>query len=156
MKEDKKTSRREFLEGFGSVLAGITIVGFVSPVLESCYNSPTSSGGADCNAAGSDPLTVSVASLTADGQGVRTTSSKGDPVIIIRRSATTFTALCLVCTHQQCRGNQIQLQSDRLHCTCHGSEYNFDGTVIHGPAPRSLASFPTTFNAAKNEVTVTF
>jgi cytochrome b6-f complex iron-sulfur subunit len=27
---------------------------------------------------------------------------------------------------------------NRFHCPCHGSVFNHDGTVAHGPAPRPL------------------
>ena len=45
-------------------------------------------------------------------------------------------AISLVCTHLGCTVRQTP---EGFHCPCHGSVYDFDGQVIQGPAPKSLA-----------------
>lgn len=40
------------------------------------------------------------------------------------------------CTHLGCRINRVE--ENELVCPCHGSRFNLDGGVVHGPAARSL------------------
>lgn len=48
-----------------------------------------------------------------------------------------FYALWARCTHLGCTPNWFADQT-RFRCPCHGSNYNLDGDVIAGPAPRAL------------------
>jgi cytochrome b6-f complex iron-sulfur subunit len=48
-----------------------------------------------------------------------------------------FTALSLVCTHLGCT---VGSDAKGFACPCHGSSYNADGQVTHGPAVQSLRS----------------
>lgn len=49
-------------------------------------------------------------------------------------------ALYKVCTHLGCLYNWNS-QENKFICPCHGSEFQANGTYIHGPAPRSLDRF---------------
>jgi len=49
-------------------------------------------------------------------------------------------ALHKVCTHLGCLYNWND-QEDKFICPCHGSQFQYDGTYIHGPAPSDLNSF---------------
>jgi cytochrome b6-f complex iron-sulfur subunit len=49
-------------------------------------------------------------------------------------------ALYKVCTHLGCLYNWNN-QENKFICPCHGSEFQANGTYIHGPAPRSLDRF---------------
>lgn len=40
------------------------------------------------------------------------------------------------CTHLGCRINLAE--GNELVCPCHGSRFNLDGSVVHGPATRYL------------------
>jgi Rieske Fe-S protein len=53
----------------------------------------------------------------------------------------TYTALLLKCTHQD---NQLTASSDGFSCSLHGSAFNRDGKVTHGPAERPLTAYPVT------------
>jgi menaquinol-cytochrome c reductase iron-sulfur subunit len=58
--------------------------------------------------------------------------------VYIIRHGNTFRCVSAVCTHLGCtvnRGNR------GFHCPCHGSQFDDDGRVEAGPAPRSLAWF---------------
>jgi Rieske Fe-S protein len=48
-----------------------------------------------------------------------------------------FSALSLTCTHLGCTVEQIK---DKFVCPCHGSHFDLDGKLLHGPAAQPLAS----------------
>ncbi len=54
----------------------------------------------------------------------------------------TLHAFEAVCTHQGC---EVDWRADEQHifCPCHGSTFNPDGTVLHGPAARPLKRYET-------------
>jgi cytochrome b6-f complex iron-sulfur subunit len=47
-----------------------------------------------------------------------------------------FYAISSVCTHLGCN---VKRAGPGFACPCHGSEFNGNGEVVHGPAPRALA-----------------
>jgi cytochrome b6-f complex iron-sulfur subunit len=57
--------------------------------------------------------------------------------IYVVRSPQGFYALSAVCTHLGCL-TVYKPESGDIACPCHGSEFNRDGKVIAGPAPRPL------------------
>ena len=44
------------------------------------------------------------------------------------------------CTHLGCKINETE--NNRLICPCHGSEYDFSGKVVKGPAYKNLKQVP--------------
>ena len=54
----------------------------------------------------------------------------------------TFSAVEAVCTHEGCTVSGAE--GDIYVCPCHGSRYNRAGQVVHGPAMASLRRFSTT------------
>lgn len=48
-----------------------------------------------------------------------------------------FSALSLTCTHLGCT---VEQEKDEFVCPCHGSHFNLDGTLLHGPAARPLVA----------------
>jgi cytochrome b6-f complex iron-sulfur subunit len=48
-----------------------------------------------------------------------------------------FTALSLVCTHLGCT---VESQPDGFTCPCHGSRFDLQGNVTHGPASKPLTA----------------
>ncbi len=67
------------------------------------------------------------------------------PVAITRESETSFSAMSALCTHMACilRVNRLNATLD---CPCHGSTFEFDGSVINGPAVKPLARWSTEFD----------
>jgi cytochrome b6-f complex iron-sulfur subunit len=63
-----------------------------------------------------------------------------DPLYVLRLDDGQFAVISPICTHQGCT---VDIQGPRLVCPCHGSTYDREGRVLRGPAPRSLARFPT-------------
>lgn len=83
--------------------------------------------------------------LTERGGSLRVLpAGASEPVYILANDDGAFTALSPVCTHLGCT---VEIEGARLVCPCHGSTYDRRGTVLQGPAPRSLAHYPTTITA---------
>lgn len=58
------------------------------------------------------------------------------PAILIH-SESGFSALSLVCTHLGCT---LEQKPDGFTCPCHGSHFSANGTVLRGPAAKSMVS----------------
>jgi cytochrome b6-f complex iron-sulfur subunit len=58
------------------------------------------------------------------------------PAMLIHTEAG-FTALSLTCTHLGCT---VEQKADGFACPCHGSRFDADGNVTHGPATKGLVS----------------
>jgi Rieske Fe-S protein len=62
-------------------------------------------------------------------------------VVVTQPTAGTIKAFSAVCTHQGC--TVAGVSGGTVNCPCHGSRYRIsDGSVVNGPAPRSLAAKP--------------
>ncbi|MGB8211926.1 MAG: Rieske (2Fe-2S) protein [Anaerolineales bacterium] len=59
-----------------------------------------------------------------------------DVPALLTRSDQGFTALSLVCPHLGCT---VASQPDGFTCPCHGSRFDLQGRLVHGPAAQSLA-----------------
>ena len=130
--------RREFLREVIGALAG----GAVLAQLESCRPPRHAIG------------TVDVGALTRDGSGVVSTvhGPDGAAILICRRSATEFTALSTICTHEGC---PVNAPVDAIiTCPCHGSQYDLLGQVLRGPALYSLTRYPVVLDRKRRLVTV--
>lgn len=64
--------------------------------------------------------------------------SQGDSIVVLRTSETEFLALSPICTHLGCT---VHKEPGGFRCPCHGSTYALDGTVVRGPAERSLTVY---------------
>lgn len=62
-----------------------------------------------------------------------------DPVYVLSTGTGEYRAVSPICTH---RGCTVDVQGARLVCPCHGSTYDREGTVLRGPAERSLTRYP--------------
>ena len=60
-----------------------------------------------------------------------------DPPAMLVHSEKGFSAFSLVCTHLGCT---VEKDAHGFACPCHGSRYDADGKVTHGPAAQSLRS----------------
>ncbi len=136
------TTRREFVRDAAGLIAGGAIV----PLIAACEGDPPRNW--------KFRATVDVAALSSDGQAIvsGTHGVDGAPILVIRRAPNKFTALSTTCTHEGCPVNPPV--GGVIHCPCHGSEYNLDGTVIHGPAAYSLLSYETRYDAGKRQLAV--
>lgn len=66
---------------------------------------------------------------------------KGRDLLLIRDSEQAVYAINPECTHKKCQvAYKASLRG--LACKCHKSAFKLDGTVVSGPAPRKLETFP--------------
>lgn len=86
-------------------------------------------------------------------EGARVVTVAPKKYVLIRKSETEFIALSAVCTHNGCTVRFVA-SSDLLQCPCHGSQFALTGAVLEGPAEAPLQSFPTSFDAATQTVTI--
>lgn len=90
---------------------------------------------------GSEPI-ILPAEIPAGNKsaiGLNTLAAVPGNAVAIGRDSGGIYAMTLVCTHQGCDiATQGSVSFTRLHCNCHGSEYNGQGTVLIGPATRAL------------------
>jgi Rieske Fe-S protein len=60
-------------------------------------------------------------------------------------------ALSAVCTHLGCITRYLS-DEKAIACPCHGSRFDLEGNVVHGPAPRPLPWLEVTADATGNLV----
>jgi cytochrome b6-f complex iron-sulfur subunit len=95
-------------------------------------------------------VTVDASSPLAAVGSVAIVQSSIGIVLVARTGQSSFSAVTATCTHEQCT---ITGHIDQTYvCPCHGSRYNTAGSVLNGPATRSLQQFPTQF--ANNVLTI--
>ena len=122
----------------------------LATVFSACGGSPTSPSGmasmlgvlAGRFTGSGVSVNVAGSALTDVGSAVLVQSIAG-VFLLTRTSASAFTALDAVCTHQGC--TITGADGATFVCPCHGSRYNRSGQVVGGPAPASLRQYPTTF-----------
>ena len=68
-----------------------------------------------------------------------------------RTGTDTFTAYSMFCTHAGCA---TFLSSQKFVCPCHGSQFDSNGAVLQGPADKSLAVLPTSYDAGTDTLTI--
>jgi Rieske Fe-S protein len=72
----------------------------------------------------------------------------GQPAVIARDAKGLY-AMSTICTHEQCdmNGSNGTISSTGLTCTCHGSDFDVNGTPTAGPAKSQLKHFTVTLSA---------
>ena len=143
-------TRREFCAGACQVASCATLATLVSAC--SGGDSPTSpSGGGGASQlpvlsgqfANSRVQVTTTGSALANVDGAAVVESIAGVFLVARTSASTFSAIDAICTHEGCRVNSA---SGAVYvCPCHGSRYNRNGQVLEGPARASLRQYSTTF-----------
>jgi Rieske Fe-S protein len=57
-------------------------------------------------------------------------------VVVTQPSAGVFKGFSATCTHKGCTVDKVA--DGTIDCPCHGSKFNLDGSVAHGPAQKPL------------------
>jgi cytochrome b6-f complex iron-sulfur subunit len=121
------------LMGASAIAAG----GGLGVILEAC-SSPPVTVTLDVDWAtmpSATPVEVPFTLTTASG------SSVNGSAWLVRKADGSFTAFDPRCTHANCR-YRWAADAARFNCNCHGGEFALDGTVLAGPPPRPLRTFP--------------
>ena len=75
----------------------------------------------------------------------------GSEPVILGRDAGGLYAMTNTCTHQGCDVAPVGSGSSaRVRCPCHGSQFDRNGAVTHGPAGSPLVHFAVEVDAAGN------
>jgi Rieske Fe-S protein len=142
------TTRKEFLKTIG-VLTGNAVL---LPVLGNFAGCSASAETTKVKVSGDGIIKYNVSGkLKNPGDGelieIENTASK---IILIKEKVSTFAAFNPVCTHKGC---ELVKRKDFFECPCHGSEFDFIGNVLKGPATEPLQKLKTEFDG-KNTVTI--
>jgi Rieske Fe-S protein len=149
--------RRRFLKVIGATavgLAGVPACGDEDPVSDDDSSSSSTSGGTSSGGAssassssGGNPTIIepgNVSSLPEDSLLLVPGNS-----VYIGRDAGGVYAMTTVCTHKSCNMvNQGGLMPDgTIDCSCHGSQFDWFGEVLAGPAVTPLPHYHVAIDA---------
>ena len=98
-------------------------------------------------------ITVNLADypgLASAGSAVRV-SGTNVPIALVNEGNAKYIALSLICTHA---GATVQWTGQIFICPNHGAEFASDGHWIGGQPTSSLVSYPTTYDASTDTVTI--
>jgi cytochrome b6-f complex iron-sulfur subunit len=132
-------SRRNFLMTAAATAAVISL-----PVLQG-YGDEAPSAPTTKPAGG--PVDVGALS-SFDKDGITDTWAKTNKLFVIRQDGKLY-AVTSICTH---RGFQLISHGQDLYCPKHKSDFSMEGTVIDGPAKRSLPRFAISVDDQKHVI----
>jgi len=140
-------SRRQFCAGACQVASCATLATLVSACGDGSPTSPSGSTSMlpklDGQFSGSVVRVTATGSALADVGGAALVESVAGVFLISKTSASAFTAIDAVCTHEGC--TITGADGSQYVCPCHGSRYDRTGHVLGGPAKASLRQYATTF-----------
>ena len=134
---DSKLVRRNFLKSSGLTLAGLLGLPTVMAHAEGTKVAV--------------PL-AKLEMLKAAGGSVEI-KVKSKLVLLIRNTPTSVKAFNPICTHMHCVV-AYSAGENKINCPCHGSQFDLDGHVVHGPAPHPLETYAATLEAERIVVTL--
>lgn len=155
MESGPLVSRRALLRG--GVEAGVGA--FACALLASCGgDAPTEAPSAPLGP--EDALTITRDQVDVDITRVPAFAGTGEAavvflvaqVIVVRRASGDFVAFSSDCPHAGC-GVSI-VRAPRLVCPCHGSEFDFAGRRVEGPAPTGLQSLAAQYDATARRLRI--
>jgi len=141
-------SRRQFCQ----LASGATVAALVSGCSGGGSPSSPSSSGSSAPVllgvvsgqfAGSSVQVQTAGTALTDVGGAALVQSVAGVFLLSRTSASAFSAVEAVCTHEGCTVNGTD--GSIYVCPCHGSRYDRNGHVVGGPATASLRQYPNTF-----------
>ena len=124
--------RRTVIAGAGLGLAATALAACSSygSKPEAASSSPAATGSSGAAA----PGTATALAKTADvpvGSGVIVNGT-----VVTQPTAGVFKGFSTVCPHKGCDVSKVE--NGTIDCPCHGSKFNLDGAVVHGPADKPL------------------
>jgi Rieske Fe-S protein len=134
---DPRLNRRSFLKGSGLTLGALLALPTVA-----------------AHAAGTRvAISLSKLEMLKTVGGAVVVKAKGKLLLLVRDTATTVRAFNPTCTHRQCIV-AYKAADHEIKCPCHGSRYDLEGRVVHGPAPRALETYAATLEGEQIIVTL--
>lgn len=138
-------TREEFLDSIGVSVAALAIVS-----CEACKKDSGSSSGGTSGPSNVDftlDLTSSANSALQSNGGYMVSNG----VIVARTTAGAYIAVQSSCTHESYT-LIYQGSSSRFYCTNHGASFSNSGSVLNGPASKSLKVYNTTLTGSSLRV----
>ncbi len=124
---DPPTPQPEPASSRRGVLLGVGLVG-VAGTLSAC------GGSKDDSAKASGGSLAKTSDIPVGGGKI----FKDEKVVVTQPKQGEIKAFSAVCTHKGCTVGSVS--DGKIHCPCHGSAFSAaDGSVMHGPATKSLA-----------------
>lgn len=120
-------SRRHFLFGVGTATVTAGVLGFLATTLRYLFPNVLYEPPTRFPIGRPDDFPPGEATFLADQR------------LFIINSPTGYYAISAICTHLGCTVNHVS--GDGFACPCHGSRFDKNGLVTHGPAPRPLPWF---------------
>lgn len=146
--------RKQFVQNLGAV----ALLASLGISLESCSDdeSPSPNGqnsGSNSGAnSGSSAISVDISSgVFAPLQNEDSWVLHPSQNILLVNVEGVISAFSSVCPHSAC-ARDWEKSGENLRCTCHGSEFGFDGSLVKGPAGRGLTRLSV--NTDGNTVTI--
>ncbi|MBL7773957.1 MAG: Rieske (2Fe-2S) protein [Chitinophagaceae bacterium] len=87
-------------------------------------------------------LTVPLAEIADDNMLILKNKELEFNILLIRKEGE-FKALQMMCTHE---GVPVTLSGETMHCSAHGSRFDFDGNVLQEPALKPLIQYEVSLN----------
>ncbi len=124
--QQRRTFLGILLGGVGLVLAGV----FTWPIFRFLAPQAETEGGQ-----------IRLAKNEVSVGGAHFFSFQGLPAVLLQPQAGDYIALSAVCTHLGCVVKWVADKREFL-CPCHAGQFSMEGTVLAGPPPAALESFP--------------
>jgi Rieske Fe-S protein len=139
---NQNQSRRDFLKNSSKSAAALVIM---APLVGSELLTYASAATPPMEPIALDLTKPENAALTKIGGSQKVAipgNKKIKPIIVVRKSETEVVAFSSKCPHLGC---EVKLpEGNSIKCPCHGSIFDIDGKVTHGPARSNLAPYMAT------------
>ena len=126
--------RRDFIEKSCSTCLGVLALGLVATLAQGCSSLPLTAATLEDNT-----LRVSLEKML-DSRVMIVRSQKIDSDILLVKNDEVYTALRMVCSHQE---QPLTATGSNLYCPSHGSTFDLDGNVTREPATTPLRKYRT-------------
>ena len=143
--QSSQLTRRSFFKIVSGIISGFTVLTLGFPMIETLIGKISKSSSRSYSKVAAinsipdgSPVNLSFVMTEEDAFIKNNVEHK---VWTVKKSDSDITVYSPICPHLGCR---YQWHPDRnlFICPCHHSEFNIDGKVVSGPAPRPLDTLP--------------
>ena len=129
--------RREFMKS-ACIACLAPGLGSLTALFSSCASAPVYRAEPE-----GDTLRVPASALGADPVTIVRAAGADYDIALVKTGPGTFGALLLRCTHAD---NTLAYRGSEFTCSLHGSRFDTEGHVIHGPASLPLKRLPVSLD----------